>query len=70
TALSKMECAISCGKEDLVVDDSVVSGLFFDRFLKICDMYNTLHNNISELIASTQEQVKKVYDAVISLENS
>lgn len=70
TALSKMEYAISCGKEDLVVGDSVVSGLLFDRFLKICDMYNTLHNKISELIASTQEQVKEVYDAVISLENS
>ncbi len=69
-ALSKMEKAKRYKMQTIVISQSVLSGKSFDSFFNLCNVYNTLYEEIYDLIESTQKQVQAIYDALNTLENS
>lgn len=67
-SLSMMEKAISNNSVNLNAD-SGLAGKAYESFSKVSAFYDTLYNNVHELIQNTKQQTESIYNAVIELEN-
>ncbi|MBD5160379.1 MAG: DUF2974 domain-containing protein [Ruminococcus sp.] len=66
-SISMMKKALEINSVNL--SDTVLAGKTYESFRNISEFYDTLHNNVYELIQNTIQQTESVYNAVIELEN-
>ena len=69
SAISKMNEAMNCDITEVNISEYLLQGESFDRAKILAKKYNKLHNDIFNLIDSTQKQVKSVYNAVVAIES-